>query len=89
VTGTSVSVSPVTSALANRIRTRHSRRFQLVILLMAGAGADCAIGLSLRRKYVIVHGDDHGNENDRVIEEMQFNPGKEELEHVEGHWLAH
>jgi hypothetical protein len=38
---------------------------------------------------VIVHGDDHGNENDRVIEEMQFNPGKEELEHVEGHWLAH
>jgi len=41
-----------------------------------------------RRKHVIVHADHHGYENNRIVEQVQFDPREEKLEHAEGHRLS-
>src|ERR1700722_4915357 len=52
-----------------------------------------AIGMFLRltcwREHVVIHGDDHGNEHNAVIEKMKFHARKEELQHAERDRLAH
>src|SRR6185437_8800417 len=38
--------------------------------------------LTRRREHVIVHADHHGNENNRVVEKMQFHAGEIQLQHA-------
>src|SRR5580698_7729524 len=41
-----------------------------------------------RGKHVVIHGDNHGDEHDGVIEEMQLNPRKYELQDTARNRLA-
>ena len=41
-----------------------------------------------RRKHVVIHGDNHRNEHDGVIKEMQLNPWKYKLQHTIWNRLA-
>src|SRR6185437_481947 len=56
-----------------------------IVLAAPFAGAVRIPSFTLWREHVIVHADHHGNENDRVIEKMQFYTGKEQLQHAARH----
>src|SRR5580704_4400285 len=44
---------------------------------LTGAGR---VSLSFGRKHVVIHRDHHRDEHDRVVEEMQLNPGENQLQ---------
>jgi len=49
-------------------------------ILVPGTGAGCFFFLPLGREHVVIHRDHHGDEHDRVVEEMKLDPRKKKLE---------
>jgi hypothetical protein len=45
-----------------------------LFMVVPGTGAGDHDRFSLRRKHVVVHAQNHGHENDRVVEKMELNP---------------
>src|SRR5580700_1913376 len=58
------------------------------VILAPGAGAGGVLRLTGGRKHVIVHANDHGDEDDRVVEEVELDAGKEELQNAARHGLS-
>src|SRR5579864_9530419 len=44
--------------------------------------------LTLRRKHVVVHSDDHWNKHNRVVKKVEFNPRKNQLQDAARHRLT-
>jgi hypothetical protein len=44
--------------------------------------------LALGRKHMEVHSNRHGDKHDRIVEKMQFDARKHELQNAEGNWFA-
>src|ERR1700722_17942447 len=70
-----------------RFRALCSRSFCRVVAAPLACTGHVSM-LPLGRKHVVIHGDDHGDEHDRVIEKMEFNPGKDQLQYAARHRLA-
>src|SRR5215510_10747016 len=53
-------------------------------VLIPGARTSMRLGFALRREHVVVHADDHRDENYGVVEKMQLNPGNPKLYDTSG-----